>query len=136
MKTSDQLIKEVESELNAVRAADMGLEAVEAFALDAQQKFAGADVLATKDSIDNLLFLVRALRVAVPANVNPASAGPVGKNPHEQYLEAAAATVSDSLAKMSEALGPVQDLLKQIDAASQHALQATAAIKSPDLKGA
>lgn len=136
MKTSAELIKEVDAELNAVKAADMGLEAAEAFATDALQKFESGDVIAAKDSLTNLVSLLSGLRKAVPANVIPASAGPVGKSPHEQYLEQAATIVADSLAKMGGALTNVQEALKGVNEAVAHANTATAAIKSPDLKAA
>lgn len=132
MKTSNQLIAEVESELNAVRAADMGLEAVEAFALDAQAKLAGADIVASKNSIDNLVTLVRALRTAVPANVTPASAGPVGKSPHEQYLEEASAAVKESLDKINEVTVHLRDSLKAAGEAVQASILVTGAVKQKD----
>jgi hypothetical protein len=134
MKTVKTLIAEVDAELNAVKAADMGLEAAQAFAQEAANQYAAGDVLKGKEALDNLLSLLPALRAAVPANVTPASAGPVGKSPHEQYLEQAVGVVNDSLKHMEEATGRVRDALVAASESVQSALIATAAIKSPDLK--
>lgn len=134
MKTVKTLIAEVDAELNAVKAADMGLEAAQAFAQEAANQYAAGDVLKGKEALDNLLSLLPALREAVPANVTPASAGPVGKSPHEQYLEQAVGVVNESLKHMEEATGHVRDSLVKASESIQSALIATAAIKSPDLK--
>lgn len=134
MKTVKTLIAEVDAELNAVKAADMGLEAAQAFAQEAANQYAAGDVLKGKEALDNLLSLLPALRKAVPANVTPASAGPVGKSPHEQYLEQAAGIVNESLKKMEENTTHVRDALAKAGEAAQAALIAMAAIKSPDLK--
>ena len=134
MKTTAELLKEVEAELNAVKSADMGLQAVRAFAQHAQDTFKSGDVLATKEAIDNILNLVEGLIHAVPANVTPASAGPVGKSPHEQYLEQARAVVEGSLGKMQEALVEVQATLGKVHEATSHGVIAISALNSPDLK--
>lgn len=134
MKTTKQLIAEVDAELNAIKAADMGLEAILAFAQEAETQFDKGDVIKSKDALVNLTSLASALRKAVPANVTPASAGSVGKSPHEQYLEQAATVVADSLAKMDEALKALPGVLSGVREAVNHAAVATSAIKSPDLK--
>jgi hypothetical protein len=134
MKTAKQLIGEVEAELNAVKAADMGMEAALAFAQEALNQFAAGDTLKTKEALDNLVGLLSALRPAIPANVVPASAGPVGKSPHEQYLEQARGIVESSLNHMQIAMKGVQETLGGINTAVNHAMTATAAINSPDLK--
>jgi hypothetical protein len=136
MKTTKQLIAEVSAELNAVKAADMGLEAAQAFAQEAANQYAAGDVLKGKDALDNLLSLLVELRKAVPANVTPASAGPVGKSPHEQYLEQAVGIVNESLKRMEEATGKVRDALASAGESVQAALIATQALKSSDLKDA
>lgn len=128
MKTTSELIAEVEAELNAVKAADMGLEAAEAFAGYARDSFAAGDVVKTKEALDNLISLLSALRPAVPANVTPASAGPVGKSPKEQYLDEAQGIVQDALGKLQTALGNVHGVLKGISEAVDQATTATAAI--------
>lgn len=126
MKTSAELVKEVEAELNAVRAADMGLEAIEAFAQEALQRFEAGDVLKTKEALTNLVGLVGALRKAVPANVIPASAGPVGSSPHEQFLEQAHEAAKGSLERMQAILGPLREVLVGISEAIDQANQITA----------
>lgn len=130
MKTSAELVKEVEAELNAVKAADMGMEAAQAFAAQAKASFAEGDVVTTKDAIDNLVSLLSALRPAIPANVIPASAGPIGKSPHEQYLEQAHGVVKESLDHMQSTLKPIRDVLASISDAVEKAITATAAIQS------
>lgn len=124
MPTIKELVAEVEAEPNAIKAVDMGLEAVEAFARQALKENDGGN-----PTLENLISLVVALRIAVPANVIPASAGPVGKSPHEQYLEQAHDAVNESLGKLSETLAPVSDILARISAAVEHATQAVATIK-------
>ncbi len=104
MKTSKQLIAEVDAELNAVKAADMGLEAAQAFAQEALNQHSAGDVIKTKDALDNLLSLLVELRKAVPANVTPASAGPVGKSPKEHLVEQAHDAAIEALGRMREAL--------------------------------
>lgn len=129
MKTVQQLVNEVEAELNAVRAADMGLEAAEAFALEAQQAFSSGDVVATGSALQNLIGLLAALRKAVPANVIPATAGPVGKTPREQYIEAAADVAKTSMEGLASSLVDVQALLHEIGKAIEAATIAVAAVK-------
>lgn len=114
MKTSSQLVDEVAAELNAVKAADMGLEAVGAFALEAAQQFDKGDVVKTKEALVNLSNLVAALRTAVPANVVPATAGPVGKSPKEQFIEQAHEEVTAGLGRLQEALAPLNQVLEAI----------------------
>lgn len=130
MKTSAELVKEVEAELNAVKAADMGIEAAQAFAQKAKDSFSEGDVVTTKDAIDNLVSLLYALRKAIPANVTPASAGPVGKSPHEHYLEQAHDVVKESLDHMRSTLEPLHKTLIDISSAVDKAVQATMTIKS------
>lgn len=134
MKTTKELITEVDAELNAVKAADMGLQAIKAFAEEADNQFDKGDVLKAKEAITNLRHLTDGLIKAVPANVVPASAGPVGKSPHEQYLEQARTIVEESLGKMQEALKGVHSVLGGVNEAVNHAVTASAAIQSPDLK--
>ncbi len=121
MKTAKQLIAEVEAELNAVKAADMGLEAVGAFAQEALNQQAAGDVFKTKEALENLVSLVVELRKAVPANVVPASAGPVGKSPKEHYIEQAAEAIEDSVESMRSALISAQELLAPIQKALESA---------------
>lgn len=127
MKTTKQLIDEVSSELNAVRAADMGLEALAAFAQEALNQQAAGDVLKTKEALDNLLSLTVELRKAIPANVVPASAGPVGKSPKEHQIENAAAACTDVMAAMQDVIGPLQESLQAISRTVEGARQVIAA---------
>jgi hypothetical protein len=136
MKTASQLIEEVEAEPNAIRAVDMGLKAVLAFAQQAHDLLREGTPGLAEESITNLIQLVNALTSAVPANVTPASAGPVGKSPHEHYLEQAHDVVNDSLVKMQDSLKGVHDILQGVSAAVNHVMTATSALKSPDLKTA
>lgn len=121
MKTVSELVKEVEAEPNAVRAADMGLEAVEAFALEAAHSIRAGGKEAAQDAIDNLAQLVASLRKAIPANVIPATAGPVGKSPKEQYLDQAHEVATEVLAKLQGSLADVHKVLAGISEVVQHA---------------
>lgn len=134
MPTTSELIKEVHEELNAVKAADMGMQAIKAFALTAREKLRAGDAGSAEVAIDNLVSLVNGLAEAIPANVIPASAGPVGKSPDEQYLEQARAIVEDSLGKMKDALASVNDTLKAVNDATQYGVTAISALNSPSLK--
>lgn len=131
MKTTKELIAEVDAELNAVRAADMGLEALGAFAQEALNQQAAGDVLRTKEALENLVSLVVALRKAVPANVVPASAGPVGKSPREQFVEEAAKAAGASLKSIQDILGPMAGVLENLGKAVEDA-RMIASIKVPD----
>jgi len=124
MKTSQQLVDEVEAELNAVKAADMGLEAIEAFALEAEQQYGGGDAVKTGAALSHLIELVRALRKAVPANGVPASAGPVGKSPKEHMIEQIGAASEESLKTMQSALLAVQEYIEAMRKATEAATQA------------
>jgi hypothetical protein len=130
MPTITELLKNVEAELNAVKAADMGMEAAQAFAAQAKAAFDGGDADVTKGALNNLVSLLDGLRTAIPANVVPASAGPVGKTPHEQYLEQASDAVKESLDHMQSTLKPIRDVLASISDAVEKAMTATAVIQS------
>jgi hypothetical protein len=130
MPTITELLKNVEAELNAVKAADMGMEAAQAFAVQAKAALDGGDADVTKGALNNLVSLLDGLRTAIPANVIPASAGPVGKSPHEQYLEQASDAVKESLDHMQSTLKPIRDVLASISDAVEKAMTATAVIQS------
>jgi len=130
MKTAKQLIAEVDAELNAVRAADMGLEAAEAFAQDALNQFEAGDVLKAREGMQNMLNLLGALRKAVPANVIPASAGPVGKSPKEHMIEQAAEASVAALEAMKGATERLQSALADINSFVGSATQAIGAGKA------
>lgn len=134
MPTIKEVLDEVHKETNAIAAVDLGLAAAENFAKEAAAKFDSDHPEEAGQPLTNLVYLIQELRKAVPANVVPASAGPVGKSPHEQYLEQARTIVEGSLGKMQEALKGVQETLVGVNEAVAHAVTASAAIQSPDLK--
>lgn len=127
MKTSAQLVDEVEAELNAIAAADKGLEAIGAFAIEAEQQFDKGDVVKTKEALVNLNNLVQALRKAVPANVIPASAGSIGKSPTEQFLEHTAELSQSHLVKLEGLLPGIQDTIRKLSDIIQEASNAKVA---------
>ena len=124
MKTAKQLIDEVNGELNAVAAANQAFDALYTFAAKAQSDFAAGDALATKEGLDNLVALIPALKAAVPANVAPATAGPVGKSATEQELEAALAVSDEHLTRMQDVLPKVLATIKDLSEAVDSGIQA------------
>ena len=133
-KTVEEALIEIYGEENAIAAGNIAFDTITAFVEAMRQAYDSGDAGKTKEALDNLSQLVPELKKAVPANVVPSSAGPVGKSPKEQYIEQAQAVVEDSLKSMNQALAGVQEALKGVNEAVSHAVTASAVIQSPDLK--
>jgi hypothetical protein len=134
MPTIKELVEDVHADPNAVSSANKGIEAIEAFVNDLKLKLDREAYDEARHAANGLSELISGLKHAIPAGVIPATAGPVGQSPHEQYLAQAATIVHESLEKMREVLGGVHKILEGVNDATQHVVQASAAIQSPDLK--
>jgi len=80
------------------------------------------------ETLETLAGALPALRAAVPANVVPASAGPVGKTPREHIIDAVHAASLDTLEQLRTITGSIQqmtgtlgELLMSVNKATEHA---------------